>query len=74
MKIEGKNFYLLNASGSKYIFNKEQEAIAKLKDIANEGGPDPEKTAIFKVNSDGEEWSIRQISWSKIAMNLLGGD
>jgi len=71
MKIEGDVFYLLDVNG-KYIFNTEDEAIEKLKEISKAEKPDPEKTLIFEVNSEGEEWKIKQVPWSKIAIGLLG--
>jgi len=72
VKVEGETFYLLETGDEKHIFNTEDEAITKLKEISENEKPNPEETLIFEVNSKGEEWSIKQVPWSKIAIGLLG--
>jgi len=71
MKIEGETFYLFETENEKYVFNTEQEAIDKLKEISRQKEPNPEETLILKVNPSGQEWDIQQVPWSKIAMKLL---
>ena len=73
MEIEGNTFYMLEAGDKKWIFAKEEEAINKLKEVAKEN-PDPERIRILEVDCSGEKWSIKQVSWAKIAMSLLRGE
>jgi len=71
MKIEGENFYLLDSGEEKHVNNSQDEAVNKLKEISNETDTNPEDMAIYKV-APGEEWEIKQVPWSKIAVGLLG--
>jgi len=71
LKIKGETFYLFETGSERYVFNTEQEAIDKLKEISRHKEPNPEETLILKVNPSGQEWDIQQVPWSKIAIELL---
>jgi len=73
IKIEGNTFYMLEAGNEKWLFAKEEEAVNKLKEVAKEN-PDPEQVRILEVDCSSEKWSIKQVSWAKIAMSLLKGE
>ncbi|HIE22834.1 MAG TPA: hypothetical protein EYP68_01220 [Candidatus Korarchaeota archaeon] len=70
IKIEGDVFYVLDARDEKWVFAKEEDAISKLKEVAK-GNPDPEQVKILEVDCSEDKWSIKQMSWAKIAMKLL---
>jgi len=70
IEIKDDKFYILDSEGGKWVFKTEGEAIKKLKDIAKKS--DSEKTRIIEVDIGGDEWSIKQVPWSKIAMELIG--
>jgi hypothetical protein len=73
IKIEGDVFYVLDAGDEKWVFSKEKEAIEKLKEVAKKN-PDPEQVKILEVDISTDKWSIKQMSWAKIAMGLLAGE
>ncbi|MBW1973344.1 MAG: hypothetical protein JRI44_11020 [Deltaproteobacteria bacterium] len=72
IEIKDDKFYILDSENGKWIFATEDEAIKKLKDTAKKSNP--EKTRIIEVDISGDEWSIKQVPWSKIAMKIIGGD
>jgi len=69
IEIKDDKFYILDSGNSKWIFATEDEAVKKLKEVAKES--DPEKTRIIEIDIGGDEWSIKQVPWSKIAMKLI---
>ena len=71
MEIKEDRFYVLESEDGKWIFETEDEAIKKLKDVAKKANP--ENTRILEVDLSGEEWSIKQLPWSRIAFKLIGG-
>jgi len=66
----GEKFYFLDAEREKWVFSTEDEAVAKLRDVAKDVN-DPDEVKIFEVDASGEKWSIRQVSWARIAMKLI---
>ncbi|KXB03572.1 hypothetical protein AKJ45_01275 [candidate division MSBL1 archaeon SCGC-AAA261F19] len=70
MRIENNRLFVLDMGETKEVFNKEEEAIAKMKESVGED-TDPESVAIFDVDISGDEWKIKQIPWSKIAVQLM---
>ena len=71
MEIKEDRFYVLESENGKWIFETEDDAIKKLKDVAKKN--DPEKTRIIEVDISEGEWSIKQVPWSRIAMKLIEG-
>lgn len=69
LEIKDNKFYILESGAGKWIFESEDDAIKKLKDVAKKS--DTEKTRIIEIDIGGEEWSIKQVPWSRIAMKLI---
>jgi len=70
IKIEGNKFYVLDTEDEKWVFAKEEEAINKLKEVAKNIS-NPEEVKILEVDMSTDKWSIKQLSWAKIAISLL---
>lgn len=74
LKIENDMFYILEVENNKWIYNVEDEAISSLKETLSENRDlDEKNVSILEVNTRGERWQIKQISWSKIALKLIRG-
>ncbi len=71
MKVEDGEFYYLETDSDEFVLNSRDESIEKLKKIAGDGKPDPDKTNVFRVSPSDKEWSIEQVPWSEIALELL---
>jgi len=69
MKIRDDKFYVLESENGKWIFETEDDAIKKLKEVPK----NPDATMILEVDVGGDNWSIAQVPWSKIAMKLMEG-
>jgi len=75
LKVKDDTFYLLDAVGEKWIYDSEGEAVKALKKIVSEKKDiDPESLSIWEVNTAGEQWSIRAVPWSRIAIELMRGE
>lgn len=72
MKIENEKFYVLDVANMKEIYGTEKEAISNLKQKIQGQDIDEDSVSIVEVNV-ADEWKIQQVSWSKIAMELLRG-
>jgi len=74
IKIEEEKFYILEAGNDKWIYSSEKGAIKSLKDLLAENEKlNQENVSILVVDTKEEKWQIKQISWSKIAMELIRG-
>ena len=74
IEIKGNTFFVVDTEESKWILDKEGDAIEKMKEIVKGKDIDVEKIAIFMVDTKAKEWKIKQVSWSKIAIELIRGE
>jgi len=75
MKIEDGKFYVLEAGNEKWIYSLENEAINSLKEMLSENKSLDEKNiSILEVDTREENWQVKQIPWSKIALKLIRGE
>jgi hypothetical protein len=75
IKIDDEKFYIVEAEKDKWIYGSEKEAINFLKKLISENknlGQD--NMNVFEVDTREEKWQIRQLSWSKIAIELIRGE
>jgi hypothetical protein len=72
MEIENDKFYVLNTGEKRSLWHTEDEAIDALQKQIG-AIDDPEIVAILEVDVSTNDWSITQIPWSKIALELLRG-
>ena len=74
MKIESNKFYILEAGKEKWIYDTERSATQSLKKRVSENVDlNPEDVSIIEVNLTGEKWKIKEVPWSKIAIELIRG-
>ena len=74
MKVKDNRFYLLDSTDEKWIYDSEEGAIESLKELVSKTEEkNPEKFNIFEVNTAGEQWEIKSVPWSRIAIGLIRG-
>ena len=74
MKVKNDRFYLLDAIDEKWIYDSEDGAIDALKALVSKNKElNPEDVNIFEVNTAGENWEIKSVPWSRIAIGLMRG-
>lgn len=74
LKVKNDTFYLLDAGDEKWVYDTESEALKALKTlVSTQKTLDTETVSILEVNTAGENWEIKSVPWSKIAMGLMKG-
>ena len=75
MKIEGEKFFVLETKNEKWVFDTESEAIKSMEEIVSENKDlKPEDVSILEVDVKGKKWEIKEIPWSRIALQLIRGE
>lgn len=74
LKLQGDLFYLLDLGEEKRIYDSENEAITSLTSfVTKHSEVDPASVSIWEVNASGEQWQIKAVPWSRIALELMRG-
>lgn len=74
IKIENDKFYILEAGNNKWIYASEKDAVDSLKKLLAENEDlNQENVSILEVDTENDKWQIKQIAWSKIAIELIRG-
>lgn len=74
MKVNENRFYLLDAKDEKWIYDSEDGAIEALRNLVTaHKDKNPEDISIFEVDTEGDNWEIKSVPWSRIAIGLMRG-
>lgn len=74
MKIKEGRFYVLDAKTEKWVHDTEDSAIESLKELVSQNKDlAADEITIWEVNTEGAEWEIKGVPWSKIAVGLIRG-
>lgn len=74
IEIDEDIFYFVESDSGKWAFDNEKEAIEKLKQIVSENELNEDNSiSLLQVNTTDQKWQIKEIPWSKIAMQLMKG-
>lgn len=66
-ELEEDTFFLTDTGEEKWVYQNRSDAVAMMKDAIKDGN----ESKVFVVSTEGEQWSINQISWQDIAMELI---
>lgn len=70
MQVSNHTFYVAELDGEMHLFDGREDAISHLKNT-DDLDPESEDVAISEVAVDGEDWTIKQMPWQRIALTLL---
>lgn len=74
LEINDGTFFYVQDRGDETLFTTREAAISALREI-DATNLDEDAISVVKVDIDGMDWSIQQLSWQSIAFELLrGGD
>lgn len=73
LTIDNGTFFYVRERDSETLFETHNEAIDALRKI-DADDLDEDAISVVKVDVDGMDWSIQQLSWERIALELLRGD
>ncbi len=74
MRIEGNEFYMVTVADDRHIYGEEEEAINHLRESVGDLDPGSDDVSVVKVNVDGGDWTIKELPWQQIALQLLKGE
>lgn len=74
LQISENQFYLVMLPSGKTLHDNEKEAIEYLKDNAGDVDPEDDEVSVVNVTVEGEDWTIAEMSWQAIALELMGGN
>jgi len=69
MKIENDTMFVTTVSGSKSVHNTQEGAIDVLRE---EDDIESSDVSIVEVELGEEDWSIAELPWQNVALQLLG--
>jgi len=64
-------FYVLSTTTNDHLFVERSAAIAELQDTV--GAAEDPDVSIAEVTVDGDDWTIKEIPWRTIALELMNG-
>lgn len=73
LSINNGTFYYVRERDEETLFKTQSEAIEALQKIDSDE-LDEDAISVVKVDVDGMDWSIQQLGWERIALELLRGD
>lgn len=74
IQVKDDTFYLVRLPDEKTIHNEEEEAIDYLREHADGVEPESDDVSVVRVSVEGEDWTIAEMSWQTIALELMSGE
>lgn len=71
MKLDDNTFYVVQSTDGLYLYQEQSESIEHLREHADEIEGDDPDISISEVIVDGDDWTIKQLPWQRIAINLV---
>jgi hypothetical protein len=72
MIVENKAFYVVQTPEDDYIVSTEAEAIEQLQN-GSDIEPETDDVSVAEVSFSGDDWTIKELPWQRIALKLLQG-
>jgi hypothetical protein len=70
MEVTDSQFYHVEVNGDESVFQSQQEALDYLRESQDSIEASSSDVQLFSVET-GEEWSIKEVPWQNIALQLL---
>lgn len=74
LQISEDQFYLVMLPEGKTLHDNEKEAIDYLKENAGNVNPENDEVSVVEVTVEGDDWTIAEMSWQSIALELMGAN
>lgn len=71
MKLEQKNFHVVQTPENDHIVESEAEAIGILQNGEVDIDGDGDDVSVVEVDYDADDWAIQTLPWQRIAIKLL---
>lgn len=74
LSVDDDTFYLVNLPDEKTLHNEEDRAIDYLRNESENVDPESDDVSVVRIEVEGDDWTIAEMSWQTIALRLMGGD
>jgi len=74
LSVDDGTFYLVHLPDEKTLHNEENEAIDYLRNQSEQVDPESDDVSVLRVEVEGEDWTIAEMSWQTIALRIMGGE
>lgn len=72
LTVEDSEFYMVQLPSEETLHQTEDEAIEHLRESAPEIDPESEDVSVIRVSVEGSDWTIAEMSWQTIALQMMG--
>lgn len=74
MEIKNNEFFMVTVATGRHIYDDEESAINHLRTHSEGIDPKNNDINVVKVSIDSEDWTIKELPWQQIALQLLQAD
>lgn len=74
LELTDSTFHMVRLPEGETIHQQEADAINYLEQNADDIDPQSEEVSVVKVTVEGEDWTIAEMSWQTIALQLMGDE
>ena len=74
LELTDDTFFLVQLPEGKTLHQTEDEAISYMKEGAEDINPETDDINVVRVEVEGEDWKIAEMSWQNIALRLMSGE
>lgn len=71
MKVQNQRFYVVQTASTSHVLPEEDAAIEHLKEHGDGIDPENGDVSVAEVQFGGEDWTIKELPWQRIALQLL---
>ena len=74
LEVTDSTFYMVQILDSETLHQTEEEAIAFLKEHVDNVDPETDDVSVVRISVENGDWTIAEMSWQNIALQLMGGE
>lgn len=71
MEVEDDTFFVVQSPNKMHVYQTQSESIDHLRSNADKLNAEDPDITISEVTVDGEDWTIKQLPWQRIAVKLM---
>lgn len=74
LEVTDSTFYMVQIPDSESLHQTDEEAIAFLKEHVDDVDPETDDVSVVRISVEDGDWTIAEMSWQNIALQLMGGE
>lgn len=74
LEVQDGSFFMVQLPSGQTLHQTEEEAIEYLRARAQDVDPETDDVNVVRITVEDEDWTIAEMSWQNIALQLMGGE